>query len=234
VALAVLGRSLRRWDAGAAATAHRYLTGSRAVRTRISDTYGVSAEILPSPPGIDPGGHREAVSDLAPGYFLVVARLLPYKNVAAVVEAFTHLPDLRLVVVGTGPQERALRAAAGPNVRFLGGVRNEGQLRWLYANCEAVVAAAYEDQGLIPLEAAGFGKPAAALRWGGFLDTVVEGETGLFFDEPEAADIARAVRALSTHHWRPEAIAAHAELYSEDRFIDRLHEIVEEELSSCG
>lgn len=234
LALGVLGAPLRRWDKRAASTADRYLTGSNEALSRITSTYGLGAEILPSPPGVNPSGPQEAIAGLRPGFYLVVARLLPYKNVAAVVAAFRQLPDLQLVVVGTGPEEAALRAAAGPNVRICGAVGNDQQIRWLYANCQAVVAAAYEDQGLIPLEVAGFGKPVAALRWGGFLDSVVENETGQFFDEPEPAAIAHAVRRVADTRWSPEVIAAHAERFSEERFIERLHEIVAEEMASCG
>ncbi|HET7476583.1 MAG TPA: glycosyltransferase [Dermatophilaceae bacterium] len=234
VALAVLGGPLRRWDRRAAGSADRYLTGSTEVLGRIAATYGRDAEILPSPPGIDPSGTREPVPGVEPGYHLVVARLLPYKNVAAVVEAFRRLPDLRLVVVGTGPEEAALRAAAGPNVTFLGAVGSDAQIRWLYGNCTAVVAAAHEDQGLIPIEAAGFGKPSAALRWGGFVDSVVDGTTGVFFDEPDPEAIAAAVRRLAGHHWSPDVLIRHADRFSEQRFIARLRAIVAEELAGAA
>lgn len=234
MALALLGPSLRRWDRRAAATADRYLTGSSEVLGRIASTYGRGAEVLPSPPGLVPAGPREPVPGVRPGFFLVVARLLPYKNVGAVVDAFRALPEHRLVVVGTGPEEAVLRAAAGPNVHVHGVVPDDRRLRWLYANCRAVVAAAYEDQGLMPLEAAGFGKPTAALRWGGFVDSVVEGETGVFFDRPEPGAIAEAVRRLAARDWCPEALAARAELFSEQRFIARLREILDEELAPGG
>lgn len=233
VALALLGGPLRRWDRRAASTAHRYLTGSNEVLGRIASTYGRSAEVLPSPPGVDPSGPLEPVPGLRPGFFLVIARLLAYKNVDAVVSAFRQLPDQELVVVGTGPQEAALRATAGPNVRIHGAVTSDCQIRWLYANCRAVVAAAYEDQGLIPIEAASFAKPAAALRWGGFVDAVVEHETGVFFDEPEPDAVADAVHRLAQRAWDPEVLVAQAELFSERRFIARLREIVDEEMASC-
>src|SRR5205823_12380194 len=111
---------------------------------------------------------------LESGFFLCVSRLLPYKNVGAVVETFAELPSERLVVVGTGPEERRVRTAAAGNVRFLGSVSDE-ELRWLYGECRGLVAASYEDYGLTPLEAASFGKPSTVLRAGGFLDTVVDG-----------------------------------------------------------
>ena len=84
---------------------------------------------------------------------------------------------------------------AGANVKLAGRV-TDAELRWLYTNCRALVAASHEDFGLTPLEAAGFGKPTAALRWGGFLDTVQEGDTGVFFDAPTPRTIGAGVREL--------------------------------------
>ena len=88
---------------------------------------------------------------------------------------------------------------------FLGRV-DDDELRWLYGACIGLVAASYEDFGLTPVEAAAFGRPTAALRWGGFLDTIVEGETGVFFDEPEPAAIAAAVDDLVRTAWSEAAL----------------------------
>ena len=110
--------------------------------------------------------------------------------------AFRRLPDQRLVVVGTGPLADQIAAAAPANVTVLGRV-DDASLRWLYGSSTGLVAASYEDFGLTPVEAAAFGKPTAALRWGGFLDTTVEGETGVFFDQPDPALIAEAVEQLT-------------------------------------
>ena len=222
---------LKHWDRRAAGTADRYIAISRMVRDQIWTLYGHDAEVLGAPVTIDVGGSRTPVAGLDPGYFLCVSRLLPYKNVGAVVEAFGALPHLRLVVVGSGPLAATLRAGASPNVTLTGSVP-DSELRWLYANCEGFVAASFEDYGLTPLEGAAFGKPTAALRWGGFLDTVVEGSTGHFFDEPTAAQVAGAVLALRSGHWRAETLRAHAAGFNEERFIARLRAIIAEELDS--
>jgi glycosyltransferase involved in cell wall biosynthesis len=227
-ALGLLGPTLRRWDRWAAGRSHRYLTNSTAVRDRIWATYGVEAEVLPPPPTLDPDGRQEAVPDLEPGFFLCVSRLLPYKNVDAVMHAISSISHGRLVVVGAGPDEARLRAHGCDRVRLLGTV-DDDVLRWCYANCSAVVAASYEDFGLTPLEGNGFGKPAAVLRAGGFLDTVVEGVNGVFFDEPNPNAIAAALVRLASDTSSPSAIRAHASRFSETRFAQRLVEIVAEE-----
>jgi glycosyltransferase involved in cell wall biosynthesis len=95
------------------------------------------------------------------------------------------------------------------------------------------VAASFEDYGLTPLEAASFGRPAVVLRAGGFLDTVEEGSTGLFFDRPDAAAVGGAVRACALREWNPRTLRAHAERFSEQRFAERLREVVAEEAERC-
>ncbi len=218
---------LVRWDRRAASTASRYLTLSRIVQDRLWSTYGVEAEVIPPPQTIRPEAPHTPVDGVDPGFVLCVSRLLPYKNVGPLIEAFRRLPDLRLVVVGDGPEGHRLKAAAAPNVRFLG-VRPDEELRWLYDASIGVVAASHEDYGLTPLEGAAFGKPAAVLRWGGYLDTVVEDATGLFFDTPTPEAIATAVRRLATEAWDENHIKAHADQFSEARFITRLRSVVAE------
>ena len=227
-ALAALRAPLLAWDRRQAASAHRYLTLSRAVQARLRHVYGIAAEVVPPPYALGPEGPSRPVPGVEAGFHLCVARLLPYKNVTAVVEAFAGLPGERLVVVGEGPARAEVAAVAGANVTVCGSV-DDAQLRWLYRHCRFLVAASYEDYGLTPLEAAAFGKPSAVLRFGGYLDTVEEGETGLFFDRPEPAAIAEAVRRLHRHDWDDEVIRAHAGRFCEDRFITRLREVVAEE-----
>jgi glycosyltransferase involved in cell wall biosynthesis len=226
-AAAALRPSLARWDRAAAASADRYLANSSAVAERIARIYRIEAEVVPPPPALTPDGPSAPIADLEPGFVLCVSRLLPYKNVDAIVRAFEGLPHERLVVVGNGPEELALRALAGANVSFLGQVPDP-RLRWLYGASSALVAASHEDFGLTPLEAATFGKPSLALRWGGFLDTVEEGTSGLFFDEPRPELIRRGVTELRATSWDRDDVQRHAARFSEERFVTRVREVVKE------
>lgn len=218
---------LRRWDKRAAGTAARYLAISTVVQERVRDLYGIDAEVVPPPHSVDADGEREAVPGCSPGFVLSVSRLLPYKNVDRVVDALSKL-GIELVVVGRGPHEHAIAEQAGANVRMLGTV-SDAQLRWLYANAGALVSASYEDFGLTPIEAATFGTPSVVLRWGGFLDTVEEGVSGLFFDSPEPEAIAEAVQAALARSWDRSLIRAHVERFSEGAFAQRLQQVVAEE-----
>jgi glycosyltransferase involved in cell wall biosynthesis len=226
IGLRVLSRGLQSYDRWAATSADRYLTNSSFIADEIAKIYGIDATIVPPPGGINESIKSDTVAGLAAGFYLVVARLLPYKNVAPTVDAFRELTG-RLVVVGDGPERPSLKATAPSNVTFLGEV-DDHHLRWLYANCRALIAASREDYGLTPVEAGSFGKPVAALRWGGFLDTVVPGTTGVYFDSATPSAIASAIVELEATSWDDAAIKAHAASFDENHFVDRIRAIVDE------
>ena len=229
-ALTLLGPGLLRWDQRAAATADRYLANSTIVAERIARVYGIEADVLFPPGGVRSGHDLQAVPSLeawlTPGYHLVVSRLMPYKNVDVAVEAFRGMPDRCLVVIGRGPEEARLRQVAPGNVQLLHGL-TDAQMRWCYAHAQALIAPSFEDFGLTPLEAYSCGTPVLALRGGGYLDTVEEGLSGLFFDEPTAPAVREVVTRGETHPWDGEAIRRHGEGFSEERFAARLHAEVE-------
>lgn len=225
-AFGMLAPCLRSWDRWAAHSADRYVANSTIVRNRIRRTYGIDASVVHPPHTIDAHGPQEVVADVADdGFLLCVSRLLPYKNIDAVIVAVARLRERRLVVVGSGPDRDRLRSIAPSNVIFLDRV-SDAELRWLYGRCVALVTAAHEDFGITALEAAVFGKPVAALRGGGFLDTVREGVTGVFFDRPEPEGVAAAILRLESTEWDRAAITAHAEAFSEARFVERMRQLV--------
>lgn len=231
-AMKALGTSLRRWDQKAAGTADRYIVNSTVVQRAVRDVYGIEAEVLAPPPAtLTASGAAVEVPGVQTPFVLCVARLLPYKNVDLVIEAVGRIAGLDLVIVGDGPDRHRLEqlAARVPGTHLAGRV-DDAQLRWLYENSTGLVAASFEDFGLSPVEAATFGKPTVALHGGGYLDTVIEGATGVFFETPKPDEIAGAIERLLYGTWSADRIRAHADSFSEARFAARLHEIVEDEL----
>ena len=230
VGLALLGLrpALRLWDQTRARRADKsgvYLANSTVVRERIRECYGIGATIVAPPHDQDPDLPADEVPELADwasGFYLVVSRLLPYKNVAQAIEAFRTLPGERLVIVGRGPDKERLEASKPANVRLVEGL-SDAELRWVYAHCAALIAPSYEDFGLTPLEAGAHGKPVLALRGGGFLDTVAPGVNGSFFEAPHPEAIAAAVRAQQVESWDADAIRGHASHFNESAFAARLH-----------
>jgi glycosyltransferase involved in cell wall biosynthesis len=225
VAAPLARRPLAALDRKAAATAVTYLTSSSVVADRIRSAYRVDATVLPPPPAITPSTTvPTAVPGIDPGYLLVVSRLLPYKNLDAIVHAMALMKGERLVLVGEGPERDRLASQAGTNVAFLGR-RTDAELAWLYTNASALVAASREDFGLTPLEAAGFGTPSLVLRWGGFLDTMTDA-TAEFFEQPSPEAIERAVGHMRDRSWNSNAIQEHASAFDEGRFVTELRRVV--------
>ncbi|SNT01367.1 glycosyltransferase [Rhodococcoides kyotonense] len=224
VALKALSWPLRQWDRRAAESADRYLAISTVVQKRITDAYGIASTLLPAPFTVEnapPEPIADAEAWLAGDPFhLCISRLLPYKNVDKIMAAFAG-SDRKLVVVGRGPEADRLRKVKSDNVLMLSDL-SAGEMTWLYTRCNAVVAASYEDYGLTPIEAGYHGKPSAVLRWGGFLDTVEEGVTGVYFDQPTPEAIREAVEKLERTTWEPLKIQAHVEQFSEERFAAEL------------
>jgi glycosyltransferase involved in cell wall biosynthesis len=210
---------LRSWDRRAALSCDRYLAVSSEIQRRIADVYGIEADVLPSPVAMTRSDSVEPVPEVQrwlrtdepeSAFYLCVSRLLPYKNVDAIVRAFSG-SDRRLVVVGRGPEAEALHRMKTPNVLIVSDL-TDAQMAWLYRSCRALIAASFEDYGLTPIEAGVWGRPSVVLRWGGFLDTVEEGITGVYFDHPVRGDVVRsrqdspAHRAVHRKGLRPSAV----------------------------
>ncbi|KQV33568.1 MULTISPECIES: glycosyltransferase [unclassified Rhizobium] len=179
---------LRIWDSRTAAGPNVMLANSAFIARRIRKVYSREASVVCPPVTLST---RDPVTSRG-NHFLAASRLVPYKNIEQIVRAFALLPDQQLIVAGDGPEAARLRAIAGPNVSFAGYVGNE-ELRRLMATARAFVFAAEEDFGIITVEAQSEGTPVLALGRGGSRETVIEGSTGLFFDEPTPQAIARCV-----------------------------------------
>ena len=227
IALGGLRRPLLSWDRRAARSASRYLANSSVVRERIGSAYDLAADVVAPPPGLLPDGPERAPDGIAPGFFLTVARLMPYKHVDVVVDAVRRMPGARLVVVGDGPLRRRLRELAYDRVVWLSDVPDE-QLRWLYRSAVALVTASHEDFGLTPLEANAFGRPVVALRAGGHLDTVQPGVSGLFVEELDGRAFATAMARCADTSWSEQALLAHAKRFGRDRFDETVRACVRE------
>ena len=219
IVLRALTPPLRRWDQKAAASADEYLCNSTVVRDRIRDVYGIEATVVHPPYSLDPDGPQEPLpgSENLPSFFLTVSRLMPYKNVDVLLHAFADMPDEHLVVIGSGPLRDELHDLAPANVSFFEGI-SDAQLRWAYAHAAAVIAPSKEDFGLTPVEGFASGTPCLALHAGGYLDTVVDGISGQFFDSATPDAVVQAVRSFRENPVEKRAVLDHAERFSPDTF----------------
>lgn len=234
LALSALRPGLLRWDRKAALRADQYLANSTIVAERIHRVYGIDAPVLFPPSGVDASAEQEAIPEIASwvsdgeerGFYLIVSRLMPYKKVDIVLEAFRTMPEKRLLVIGRGPERERLQALAPANVCLTESL-SDAQVRWAYAHAQALIAPAFEDFGLTPLEAYAFGTPVLARRGGGYLDTISEGTSGLFFEQATPQSIRETVALTQSHPWNRDAIRAHGNQFSEARFASALHDYTE-------
>lgn len=218
---------LRIWDQVSAQRPDAIVANSEHTRRRVAKYWRREAEVIPPP--VDVERFAAAGRAAAPGeYFLCAGQLMHYKRVDLAVEAFTRL-GLPLVVAGTGPELDALTRRAGPTITFLGWVP-DADLPHVVANCRALVFPAEEDFGIVPVEAMAAGRPVIAFRRGGALDTVVDGRTGLFFDEQTADSLAAAVQRFERESasFDAGAIAEHARGFDRALFIARFAAFVNE------
>jgi glycosyltransferase involved in cell wall biosynthesis len=214
---------LRRWDRRTAAGVGRFVAISDFVADRIRRAYSRDSDVIHPP--VDVARFR---LEEAPGsFYLVVSALTPYKRVDLAVAACTRL-GRPLVVVGTGPEERRLRAIAGPTVRFRGWLGDE-ETAELYAGCRAFLFPPLEDFGITPLEAMASGRPVIAFGRGGARETVVPPgagapPTGLFFERQTVEDLAGAIERFEAapEQFEPKALRRRAEAFDLPIFRERV------------
>lgn len=224
-ALAQILRRWRQWDFIAAQRVDAYVANSQTTRQRIERYFARDATVIHPPVEIsrfEPG----PVGD----HYLVLSELMAHKRIEVAVRAFSSL-GLPLVVAGNGPDARRLQRMAGPTVRFVGRV-SDLEAERLLQGCKALVVCATEEFGIAAVEAQAAGRPVIALRAGGLLETVVEGETGVFFDRPEPDVLAATIEAFDPLSISPESCVEQARHFGPARFRERFSEVVDETIAT--
>lgn len=179
---------LRLWDARTAAGVDLFISISEFIAQRVQKTYRRPSLVLYPPvdtSAFSPGEKRE-------DFYLTASRMVPYKRIDLIVEAFARMPDKQLVVIGDGPEMAKIKALATPNVQIMGYQPFE-VMRDYMRRSRAFVFAAEEDFGIAPIEAQACGTPVIAFGKGGALETIREGVTGLFFVEQTPRSLMDAV-----------------------------------------
>ncbi len=218
---------LARWDRATADRPDRYVAISHYVAGRIARYYNRQAGVVYPPVDTDffhPDGSPPE------RFGLVVSALVPYKRIDLAIES-CRLAGVPLKVVGDGPERARLRAAAGPNVEFLGRLPDE-TVRNLYRRAAFVMLPGEEDFGIVPLEAQACGRPVVALGRGGAIETVVDGETGVLVDGATPQMFAGAIARAIDLRFDPVAIRRHAERFSRRRFGDEMEALIRSEAAA--
>jgi glycosyltransferase involved in cell wall biosynthesis len=233
---------VRSWDHSAAQRVTHFVANSNYVASRIQHYYGRSSTVVHPPIDTSKG----FLSPVQEDYYLAVGRMVPYKRTEILIEACNRL-GRRLRIVGVGPEAKRLRALAGPTIEFVGEISNT-ELWQTYARCRALLFAADEDFGMVPLEAQACGRPVIAFGKGGSLETVrawperrsehqeLEGPaTGLFFFQQTADSLVTAIRDFEAMEssFSPVAIQAFARQFDTSRFTELLGAFIRDKVPAA-
>lgn len=223
LAARVLLSYIRAWDVRAAQRPNALVANSAFVVERIRKYYGRTAQVIHPP--IDTGYYTPGTS--REDFYLTVSRLVPYKRIDLIAQAFRDMPDKKLVIIGDGPDAPKIKALCGPNITWLG-YQPDDVLRDYLQRCKAFIFAAKEDFGILPLEAQACGAPVIAYGAGGALETVTP-RTGVHFPEQTPAAIREAVLTFeqTPERFLPEACRQNAERFSIACFREQFGQFVQ-------
>ena len=210
---------IRMWDVRTANGVDHFIANSRFIARRIHKVYGRKADVIYPPVDIN----RFRLNTIKDDYYITASRLVPYKRVDLIVEAFTHMPHKKLIVVGDGPEMKKIKSKASSNIEILGYQDND-KMNELMQKARAFVFCAEEDFGISPVEAMACGTPVIAFGKGGVLESVIPlGEkkpTGMFFQEQTVSSICSAIEEFENNYdaFDPFFSRERSELFSEERF----------------
>ena len=216
-------QAFRKWDRKAAARVHQFASISQAVSQRIRHAYQREAPVIYPPVELERFHPNPGRRD----YYITVSRLVPHKRIDLLIQAFSKL-NLPLIVIGDGPELPKLRKIAPANVHLLGYQPDEAVVD-LLSKARGFVCAAEEDFGIAIVEAQAAGCPVITYRQGGALDTVIEGVTGLFFEEQSPASVIDAVQRFEREvsYFRIEDLLHNTNRFSKARFLQEFQQFVE-------
>jgi glycosyltransferase involved in cell wall biosynthesis len=207
---------LKKWDLRASQQPNYYIANSRLVAERIRKIYGREAFVIPPPIEVN----RFHMSNDIQDYYLILSRLMPYKRIDLAIEACKRM-NRRLIIIGDGPDRARLEKLADDRIEFLG--RQPDQIVNYYAaRCRALLFPGEEDFGMAPLEANAAGRPVIAYRGGGAVETIEEGKTGLFFDQPNSRSLSTAIEQFESMIWSQILLRRHAEKFDRNVFAFRV------------
>lgn len=222
--------SLKKWDIKTAANVDYFIANSQYIRKRVQDAYKRDAEVIYPPVHL-------ADAPVLPkqNVYVTASRHVPYKKIPLIAEAFAQMPDKKLIILGDGTDFAKVQqiAARAPNIQCLGYLPSKEMFAEI-GRAKAFVFAAEEDFGILPVEAQSLGTPVIAFRKGGVCETVVEGKTGVFFEQQSLASIKEAVSAFEKieDKFDPSAIAAHTQKFSAQRFREELSASVAQKIKN--
>lgn len=218
---------LRIWDIISSNRVDYFIANSNYISKRIYKVYRRESYVIYPPVDV----HRFTLYEEKEDYYFTASRLVPYKKIDMIVEAFAMMPEKKLIVAGTGPDIKKIKGLATSNVELKGFVSDD-EMKVYMQKAKAFVFAADEDFGILPVEAQACGTPVIALGRGGTRETVIDGVTGVHYVDQNVYELTNAVQRFETIDFNYRSIRQHAEKFSRSRFLQKFKNFVDEKYSA--
>lgn len=220
--MSIFMKSMREWDYTSSQRIDKIIANSNYVAKRIEKFWGLKSQVIYPPVEIE---RLEPNGKNSEDFYVVFSRFVPYKRIDLAIEACKKL-NKKLVVIGDGEQREYLKSISGEQTIFTGRISDE-EVKDYLQRCKAMIFSAEEDFGIVPLEAQACGRPVIAYGKGGALETVVDGETGIFFRNQTVEDVVEAIENFEKMEFNTDVIYNHAMKFSKKRFKKEIIEVID-------
>ncbi len=222
IAKAVL-HYIRLWDVAASNRVDEFIANSNYIAARIKKTYRRESTVIYPPVDVEKFKFGAAKEN----YYLTASRFVPYKRIDLIIEAFSKMPDKKLVIIGEGPDEVKLKSISSKNIEFAG-YQTASKLNDYMQRAKAFVFAADEDFGIMPVEALASGTPVIALNKGGTAETIIDNKTGILFDRQDSESIKNAVLRFEkfTGGFDPGFLNSYAKQFDRKIFEEKIYNFI--------
>ena len=220
---------IRAWDLRTLSRVDVFVANSDYIRQRIERLYNRTSIVLYPP--VDTG--KFIGETVKSDYYFTSARLVPYKRVDLIINAFNQLPHLKLIVSGDGPELENLVSISNDNITFVNFLKQAELISYI-KKAKAFLLAANEDFGITSIEAQSCYTPVIALKKGGYLETVIEGKTGIFFEEQTCASLKEAIVKFENEKriYNPTDFKTNVSRFSKEQFLLGFDQLINDTLGS--
>jgi glycosyltransferase involved in cell wall biosynthesis len=219
---------LRNWDIASLNRVDHFAAISHYIAKRIKKVYGRDSEVIYPPVDVEEIPYQETKED----FYLTVSRLVPYKKIDLIVEAFSQTPERKLIVIGDGPEMTKIKQKAGKNIEILRH-QSDSVVHDYIKRAKAFIFAAEEDFGIVVVEAQAAGTPVIAFGQGAALETIIEGKTGLFFDAQTIPSLLKILNKFDRSEFDPKNLRENAQRFNKARFQREFRDFVSRKLRGC-
>ncbi len=216
---------IRMWDVAASNRVDYFIANSKYIAKRINKIYKRDAAVIYPPVDTD----KFPLVTNKEDYYLTASRLVPYKRIDIIAEAFSRMPDKKLIIIGDGPEERKIKSKSTSNIEFLGYLKTD-KLKAYMQKAKAFIFAAEEDFGIIMIEALSCGTPVIAFNKGGASETIISYETGILFNEQRPENVIEAVKEFekSEDKFNSNTLSTYAKQFDRKYFEEKTKNFVDE------